>query len=158
MHNLSLSWRVLNVMRHFYLVSFLLIFICACHKETGGPRKLKAIGYIEYSFSTNLITTVHYDKKDDRVFTMRINKDQSLGGDVKGKWSPSGAQMTFEIDGSFGPNSPFPIDYGYYESKDFIVIEGHEVNMRDFADKTYFVMVTKGSSGNNLYYRDFVFE
>lgn len=136
-----------------------LVFLFACHKQVGGPRKLEAVGHIEYSFSTGIITKVYYNqKKDERRFTIKLNKNHTIGGDVNGTWAESGAQLNLNIDGDFGPNSPFQVDYGYYETRDFIAIEGHEINMRDFVEKTYFIAVTKGSIGNNLYYRQFVFE
>lgn len=133
--------------------------IAACHKQVGGPRKVTAIGHIEYSYGTNKITQVYYDQPNDpRVFSLKINRNHTITGDVSGTWAPSGAQILLYIDGDFGPGSPFPIDYAYYESKDEIAIEGHTVNMRDYTPKTYFIVVTKGFIGTTQYQRHFVFK
>lgn len=146
-------------MRFWILLFGFWISLSSCHKQLAGPRKITAVGHIEYSEVTNLITQVYYDDKDDpRAFTMRLNKNHSISGDVSGTWAPSGAQVLLTIDGEFGPNSPFPIDEGYYESKPEIVVQGHAVNMRDFVPEMYFIVVTKGAIGADNYERHFVFE
>jgi len=141
----------------FVLIITLFLALASCKKQIGGPRKLTAVGHIEYSFSTGIITSVFYDEKNDpRVFSIRINKDYTLGGDISGTWAHSGAQLILNVNGNFGPSSPFTVDYGYYETRDFIAIEGKEVNMRNFAKKTYFIAESKGTLSGSLYYRYFV--
>ena len=147
-------------MRFWNCIIWIMVSAAAvsCHKQLGGPRKLTAVGHIEYSFSTGVITNVFYKDDQSKVFTIKLNRNHTISGDVSGTWAESGAQVDLVIDGSFGPASPLPVDYGYYETRDFIAIEGHEVNMREFAEKTYFIAVTKGIIGGKEYYRQFVFE
>jgi len=145
-------------MKFWILIFSFCVFFTACHKQVGGPRKLTAIGHIEYSFSSGIITTVFYENDASKIFTIRLNYNHTISGDVVGTWAESGAQIGMTIDGAFGPNSPLPVDYGYYETKDYVDIEGHEVNMREFAEKTYFIAVTHGIIGGDEYYRQFVFE
>jgi hypothetical protein len=140
------------------LVLLIPVIMAACHKQVGGPRKLTAVGHIEYSFATNIITTVFYKDDPSKIFTIRINRDHTISEDVSGTWAESGAQILLNIEGDFGPASPLDVDFGYYESRDFIEIEGHEVNMRDFADKIYFIAVSHGTIAGDEYYRQFVFE
>lgn len=135
------------------------ILLSACHKQIGGPRKIQAIGHIEYSQNTNTITKELYDlKSDNRAFKMKLNKNYSISGDVSGTWSPSGAQILLYINGSFGPASPLIMDYGYYETKPTTVIQGHEVTLNDMVKGTYFIAVTKGTLGNIYYEKHFVFK
>lgn len=146
-------------MRLFALLLICILTVSSCKKQVGGPRKLKAVGHIEYSFSTGIITKVFYNQeKDERIFKIRINRDYTLGGDISGTWAESGAQINLNVDGNFGPNSPLQVEFGYYETRDNIAIEGQEVSIRDFTAGTYFIAVTKGSIGGNEYYRQFVFE
>ena len=146
-------------MRLIVSILVLTFAFTACKKQVGGPRKLTAVGHIEYSFSTGIITKVFYNQeKDDRIFKIRINRDYTLGADVSGTWAESGAQILLKVDGKFGPNSPLTVDYGYYETRDNIAIEGKEVSIRDFTKDTYFIAVTKGTIGGNQYYRQFVFD
>jgi len=143
----------------FWILFFGFCFLfSACHKQVGGPRKITAVGHIEYSFNTGIITKVFYENNLSNVFSIRINKDHTISGDALGTWAESGAQISMAINGAFGPNSPFPVEYGYYRNQDFIAIEGQEINMREFANKTYFVAVTHGNIGVNEYYRQFVLE
>ena len=135
-----------------------MIVCCACHKQLGGPRKITAIGHIEYSAGTNQITQVYYEKTDERAITLKLHKNYVVTGDVNGTWSPSGAQILLDLGDEFDPYSSFPIDYAYYESKPEIAIEGHTVNMHDFTSETYFIIVTKGSVGATYYERHVVFE
>jgi len=144
--------------RRLILIPFLAFAAMSCHKQLAGPRQVTAVGHIEYSGGTNEITQVHYDKKDQRAFTMKLHKNYKITGDVSGTWSPSGAQILMAIDGQFGPVSSLPIDYGYYESKPEVAIEGHVVKMQDFVSDTYFIVVTKGAVGGTYYERHFVFE
>lgn len=130
----------------------------SCHKQIGGPRKITAVGHIEYSFNTGILTKVLYTNTPENIFTIRINRDYTISGDAVGTWAESGAQILMSIDGDFGPNSPFDVEYGYYRNQDFIAIEGQEVNMREFVKKTYFIAVTHGYISGNEYYRQFVFE
>lgn len=146
--------RSLSVVGIFWI----LIFLPGCHKQVGGPRKITAVGHVEYSFATGILTKVFYENDPTKKFTIRINRDYTISGDAVGTWAESGAQILMYIDGDFGPNSPLPVDYGYYRDQDFIAIEGQEVNMREFAEKTYFIAVTHGFIGGNEYYRQFVFE
>ncbi|MBI3136224.1 MAG: hypothetical protein HYZ14_16235 [Bacteroidetes bacterium] len=146
-------------MRYLVLILGLGVLLGSCHKQLGGPRKITAVGHIEYSAGTNLITQVYYDDKDDpRAFTLKLHRNYEISGDVSGTWAPSGAQVLLDIDGDFGPVSPLPIDYGYYESKPEIAIQGHVINMHDFVTDTYFIVVTKGAVGSTYYERHFVFE
>lgn len=147
-----------RVVRFFILTLTVLLVCTTCHKQLGGPRKVTAVGHIEYSAGTNLITQVYYEKGDERAITLKLHKNYKITGDVTGTWAPSGAQVLLTIDGSFGPASSLPIDYGYYESKPEIAIQGHTVDMRDFVPETYFIVVTKGSIGTTYYERHFVFE
>jgi len=145
-------------MKSWILLFGFLILFSSCHKQVGGPRKITAVGHIEYSFNTGIITKVLYENNPSNIFTIRINKNHTISGDAIGTWAESGAQISMVIDGDFGPNSPFQVDHGYYRNEDFIAIEGQEINMRDFANETYFVAVTHGTIGVNEYYRQFVFE
>lgn len=141
----------------FFGFSFLLI--TSCNKELGGPRKLTAVGHFEYSSATNLVTQVYYSgKEDERAITIRLNRNNSISGDVDGTWVNSGAQITMTINGEFGPSSPFSIDHAYYETKPQVAVQGHEVTMADFVTDTYFIVVTKGTVGSTNYERHFVFE
>src|SRR5687768_14793939 len=94
------------------LILILLLVLASCHKQVGGPRKLTAVGHIEYSFATNVITTVFYSDDPSKVFTIRINRDHTISEDVTGTWSESGAQILLNIEGNFGPASPLDVDYG----------------------------------------------
>jgi hypothetical protein len=135
------------------------MLVVSCNKQLLGPRKITAVGHIEYSASTNGITQVYYDTKDDaRAFTMRLNKNYSISGDVSGTWSPSGAQVLLSINGEFGPASPLLIDHGYYETKPKILVQNHEITMSDFVSDVYFIVYTKGTIGSTYYERHFVFE
>lgn len=134
------------------------MFFCgSCHKQLGGPRKITAVGHVEYSENTGQVTKVYYEKDDARAFTIKLHKNYKITGDFKGNWSPSGAQVLLTINGNFGPEPFLPIDYGYYESKPEIAIQGHVVMMHDFTSKTYFIVVTKGSIGTTYYERHIVF-
>jgi len=143
----------------FWILFFGFCFLfSACHKQVGGPRKITAIGHIEYSFDTGILTKVFYENDPSKIFSIRINRDYTISGDAVGTWAESGAQILMYVPGDFGPNSPLTLDHGYYRNQDFIAIEGQEVNMREFAEKTYFIAVTHGTIGTNEYYRQFVFE
>lgn len=130
-------------------------------KTTFGPRKVTAVGYFEYNVSTNGLTEIHYGTDDSRVFTIILKRNHDIVGDVKGTWSESGAQQLLDIDGDFGTSSPLPVDYGYYGTRDKVVIpdnNGIEVNMRDYASDVYLIAVTHRNISGNEYYRYFVFE
>ena len=141
----------------FILVLLLGILIFSCHKQLAGPRKLDAIGHIEWSSATNQITQVYYDKDDERAITMKPHRNYEISGDVAGTWAPNGAQILLYIDGEFGPSSPFPIDLAYYETKSTLLIQGHTIQMADFTSEMYFIVVTKGTIGSVNYERHFVF-
>lgn len=150
------SFRVIGI-----ILIFLVGFISCRKKELLGPRKVTAVGHIEYAVSTGNLTTNFYLEGDDRIFTIKLKRNYTLGGDITGTWQHSGAQQLLFVDGDFGPNSPLPVDYGYYETRDYIAVPdayGVEVNMRDFANGTYYVAVTHGYIGGKEYYRYFVFE
>jgi len=145
--------------KHILLFGLSFLILNACNKELGGPRKLTAVGHFEYSSATNLVTQVYYTGKDDeRAITIRLNRNNSISGDVDGTWANSGAQISMIITGDFGPASPFSIDHGYYETKPKVAVQGHEVTMADFVTDTYFIVVTKGTIGTTNYERHFVFE
>lgn len=145
-------------MRKLCLLLLVVFGLYACRKQLGGPRKVTAVGHIEYSEATNQITKVFYAPDDDRAITMKLHRNYKISGDVTGTWAPSGAQVLLYIDGDFGPSSPLNMDYGYYESKPEIAIAGHTVQMSEFVDDTYFIAVTKGSIGATYYERHFVFK
>lgn len=136
---------------------FVLTFL-SCNKQLGGPRKLTAVGHFEWSSGTDIITQVYYGKDDERAITIKLNRNQTISGDVTGTWAQSGAQIALTPDDDFGPASPFTVDHGYYESKPNVAIQGHTVVMSDFVAETYFIVVTKGKIGGTNYERHFVFE
>ena len=135
----------------------LILTLNSCHKQLAGPRKITAIGHIEWSEATNLITQIYYDKEDERAITMKLHRNYEITGDVAGTWAPNGAQILLYIDGEFGPASPFPIDLAYYETKPTLLIQGHTIQMTDFTSEMYFIVVTKGTIGAVNYERHFVF-
>ena len=149
-------------MRILFFISILILSFGSCtKKQLLGPRKVTAVGHFEYSVSTNELTEIFYSEGDSRVFTIKLKRNHDISGDVSGVWQESGAQQLLFIDGDFGPNSPLPVDYGYYETRDKVVVPdayGVEVNMRNYASGVYFIAVTHGTIGGNEYYRYFVFE
>jgi hypothetical protein len=142
----------------FCIAIIFTLTLSACHKQLAGPRKITAIGHIEWSEGTNLITQVYYDKSDERAITMKLHHNYKISGDVSGTWAPNGAQILLYIVGEFGPASPFPIDLAYYETKPTLLIQGHTIQMSDFTSDMYFIVITKGQIGTVNYERHFVFK
>ena len=142
----------------FFASLFVLIFFASCKKQLAGPRKLHTVGEITYNASTNLIDTEIYPPNDPNIFKMKFERDHDISGDVSGTWQESGAQMILNIDGDFGPSAQFPIYNAYYDTRDFIEVEGHEVNMREFAPKTYYIVETRGYAGGIEFVQLFVFK
>ena len=143
------------------LISITLLGSCR-RKELLGPRKITAVGHFEYDVSTGNLTEIHYTESDSRIFSIKLKRDYSLGADISGTWQHSGAQQLLFVSGDFGPNSPLHTEYGYYETRDNVVVPdayGVEVNIRSYVDSdTYYIAVTHGFIGQNEYYRYFVFE
>ena len=149
-------------MKLIVTIAVLILALPSCRKkELLGPRKITAIGHFEYDVSTGNLTTIYYGENDERSFTIKLKRDFTLGADISGTWQHSGAQQLLFVDGNFGPNSPLPVDYGYYETRDKIAVpdaSGVEVDMRSYADNIYYIAVTHGTVGTGEYYRYFVFE
>ena len=140
------------------VVLFVSLPLLSCKKQIAGSRKVTAIGEIVHNSATNIIDTEVYPKNDPRIFSMKFERDYDISGDVSGTWQESGAQMLLNIDGDFGTESLFPIDHGYYETRQFIEVGGQEVNMHEFTEKQYYIVVTNGIAGGIEYNWYFVFE
>lgn len=149
-------------MRIFILLLIIPLAFASCRKKhLLGPRKVTAIGHFEYDVSAGNLTKIFYTEGDSRIFSIKLKRDYSLGGDISGTWQHSGAQQLLFVDGDFGPNSPLPVDYGYYETRDKIAVpdaNGVEVDMREYTTDVYYIAVTHGSVSGSEYYRYFVFE
>lgn len=141
----------------FIVFSFLLFSSCK-KKQIAGDRKIEAIGEIVYNSSTGTVDTEVYPANDPRKFKMKFERDYEISGDVSGTWQESGAQMLLFIDGDFWTESEFPIDHGYYETRQYILVGSTEVNMYEFTDKQYYVVVTKGHAGGTYFEQYFVFK
>ena len=135
-----------------------LSFIACKKKQIAGSRKVKTIGEIVYNSATGLIDTEVYPKNDPRIFSMKFERDYDISGDVSGTWQESGAQMLLFIDGDFGTEALFPIDHGYYETRQFIEVGGQNVDMYEFTEKQYYIVVTAGVAGGVAFEQYFVFE
>ena len=146
-------------MRFIFLILFSFLFLQGCKKkQIAGDRKIEAIGEIIYNGSTGLVSTEVFPKNDPRIFKMKFERDYDISGDVTGTWQESGAQMLLFIEGDFWTDSPFPIDHGYYETRQNILVGSTEVNMYEFTEKQYYIVVTKGYAGGTYFEKYFVFE
>lgn len=149
-------------MRLLAIILFFSLFLPSCtKKQLLGPRKVTAVGHFDYNVGTGNLTKTHYLDGDDQIFTIKLLPNHKLGGDISGTWKESGAQQLLFVEGDFGPSSPLPIDHGFYDTRDEVLvpdINGAVVDMRSYAKDVYFIAVSHGALNGIEFYRYFVFE